>query len=618
MSIHWGGRGAGHVNRLPLGLGRFSPATLFATGEQGAWYDPSDLTTLFQDSAGATPVTAAAQQVGLMLDKSQGLVLGPEIVANGDFSSGTTGWTAINSTLAVVGGACEITAVGGAQARCSQSIATVVGRWYEATARIWQGTGTVTVDLLITGITSSALVTTTTPTNVVVRFLAVATTTTIRVGSSGSAVAGTTFFADNVSVKLLPGNHAFQSNSAQRPTLGREPYTGVRNLLTFTEQFDNAAWPKSNVTVSADAAIAPNGTTTADKLIETAPTGAHQLYHNTAFTNGVTYTLSVYMKAAERTLSVIRFGDTLNKNVWFNLATGTVGTTDSGVTASISDAGNGWYRCIATITSGTTSSNAVAFECAVTDGNRSYTGDPTKGILIWGAQLETGSTATAYQRVVSSFDVTEAGVLDVWYLSFDGTDDGMLTGTITPGIDKAQVFTGVRKLSDAASGTLIETSTDWVSNNGTLTIAAPSSTGANSYRYGSRGTSGATAGTGVFAAAPNTSVLTGISDIAGDVCRLNRNGVLVEASTADQGTGNYLAYPLYIGRRAGATLPYNGRIYSLILRFGANLSASTILQTETWVGDKTGINIPLSVSPTIYDRFNDTVLDRAGQTIEVR
>lgn len=48
----------------------FSPHLLFANGEQGAWYDPSDLTTLFQDAAGTTPVTADGDPVGLMLDKS--------------------------------------------------------------------------------------------------------------------------------------------------------------------------------------------------------------------------------------------------------------------------------------------------------------------------------------------------------------------------------------------------------------------------------------------------------------------------------------------------------------------------------------------------------------------
>ena len=48
----------------------WTPAALFASGEQGAWYDPSDMSTLFQDDAGATPVTAADQTVGRMSDKS--------------------------------------------------------------------------------------------------------------------------------------------------------------------------------------------------------------------------------------------------------------------------------------------------------------------------------------------------------------------------------------------------------------------------------------------------------------------------------------------------------------------------------------------------------------------
>jgi hypothetical protein len=48
----------------------FSPLDLFQSGEQGAWYDPSDLTTLFQDDAGTTPVVSDGDPVGLMQDKS--------------------------------------------------------------------------------------------------------------------------------------------------------------------------------------------------------------------------------------------------------------------------------------------------------------------------------------------------------------------------------------------------------------------------------------------------------------------------------------------------------------------------------------------------------------------
>lgn len=58
----------------------FNPVTLFANGEQGAWYDPSDLNTLFQDAAGTIPVTADGDPVGLRLDKS----------GNGNHGSQTT------------------------------------------------------------------------------------------------------------------------------------------------------------------------------------------------------------------------------------------------------------------------------------------------------------------------------------------------------------------------------------------------------------------------------------------------------------------------------------------------------------------------------------------------
>ncbi len=48
----------------------FTPASLFVGGEQGAWYDPSDLSTMFQDEAGTIPVTASGQAVARINDKS--------------------------------------------------------------------------------------------------------------------------------------------------------------------------------------------------------------------------------------------------------------------------------------------------------------------------------------------------------------------------------------------------------------------------------------------------------------------------------------------------------------------------------------------------------------------
>ena len=91
--------------------------------------------------------------------------------------------------------------------------------------------------------------------------------------------------------------------------------------------------------------------------------------------------------------------------------------------------------------------------------------------------------------------------------------------------------------------------------------------------------------------APATSVLNGLADISGDVAILRVNGVQDVQSTTDQGTGNYLAYPIYTGRRGGTSLPFNGLVYSKIIRFGPNLTADQISATERWMAQRTGVSL---------------------------
>ena len=172
------------------------------------------------------------------------------------------------------------------------------------------------------------------------------------------------------------------------------------------------------------------------------------------------------------------------------------------------------------------------------------------------------------------------------HLALDGVTHGMATATITPGTDKAQLFAGVRKLSDAAISAIAETSASSSGSNGAVGLLASVSSGTN-YYAASRGTVSANAAGNGFAA-PTTNVLAGLCDIAGDRATLRVNGVQAAQMTTDQGTGNYLAYPLYVGRRAGTSLPFNGRIYGLILRFGANLDAARIAQAEAWMNARTG------------------------------
>jgi hypothetical protein len=147
-------------------------------------------------------------------------------------------------------------------------------------------------------------------------------------------------------------------------------------------------------------------------------------------------------------------------------------------------------------------------------------------------------------------------------------------------------------LSDAGVlATVVESSASSGANSGAFGLFAPPSAAGANYRYRSRGTATSDAESPANFAAPITNVVTGISDIAADISTLRVNGTQEATSATDQGTGNYLTYPLYIGRRGGASNPLTGQIFSLIVRFGTNLSAATITQTETWIGAR--------VAPTV-------------------
>jgi len=167
------------------------------------------------------------------------------------------------------------------------------------------------------------------------------------------------------------------------------------NLLTFSEQFDNAAWTKNNGTVAANTTAAPDGTLTADKFVENTSNSSHFIIQS-ATTTATIHTFSVYAKAAGRTF-VLLYHDQSNSGAVFNLSNGAI-TTPSGIplaAASVTNAGNGWYRCAITVTA-TAASNGFRAQLGDTATNYVYTGDGVSGIFLWGAQLEIGSTATTY------------------------------------------------------------------------------------------------------------------------------------------------------------------------------------------------------------------------------
>jgi hypothetical protein len=92
---------------------------------------------------------------------------------------------------------------------------------------------------------------------------------------------------------------------------------------------------------------------------------------------------------------------------------------------------------------------------------------------------------------------------------------------------------------------------------------------------------------GLIVAAPDTAVLSSKHDISGDLSTIRRNGVAGTSGTGDKGTGTFGNYPLYVGRRGGTSVPFNGHLYSLIIR-GAQSSDSQIASAESYVNSKTG------------------------------
>jgi hypothetical protein len=189
--------------------------------------------------------------------------------------------------------------------------------------------------------------------------------------------------------------------------------------------------------------------------------------------------------------------------------------------------------------------------------------------------------ATALNRPIYRKDAAEKA-----YLAFDGSNDALATASLNfTATDKMTVWAGVRKLSDVARGMIVELSATSASNNGSFGMTAPNAASAT-YAFESKGTA-LTDAVGTPFTAPLTSVLTGVASIASDVNILRVNSTQADSDTGDQGTGNYGNYPLYIGSRGGTSLPFNGNLYSLIVR-GAQSSEYQIAATENYVNGKTG------------------------------
>lgn len=166
--------------------------------------------------------------------------------------------------------------------------------------------------------------------------------------------------------------------------LGIKPESAATNLFLRSEEFDNAYWSKTSLTVTANAAIAPNGTLTADKLVGTGNNPF--LSRNSVYLAGVGIH-AVFAKAGE--LGFLRMTRvSIGSSAWFNLQTGQIGTVQgSGLTAYMKGCGGGWYLC-AIISTAALNDAAIMAPTNADGASTSYTGDGFSGLYLWGAQLE--------------------------------------------------------------------------------------------------------------------------------------------------------------------------------------------------------------------------------------
>lgn len=221
---------------------------------------------------------------------------------------------------------------------------------------------------------------------------------------------------DGKLVTFASGVRALEFDPVTGESLGVSVHEQRTNLLTYSEQFDDASWTKNQTTVTANAATAPDGTTTADKLISTAVAGFHSTAKAVASKlASTTYTFSLYAKAAEIGFILPNFSSAFSGSGLFaiiNLSTGEATGVSAGLTVKTEDAGNGWWRISLTATS---AANTTAFSATVntTDaaGNSSHTGDGVSGVLVWGAQLEVGSFATPYIKTVAATATRNADII---------------------------------------------------------------------------------------------------------------------------------------------------------------------------------------------------------------
>lgn len=252
------------------------------------------------------------------------------------------------------------------------------------------------------------------------------------------ASTGTYFDADGLLKTAAANVPRVQYNPVTRQNEGYLYETTATNLLLRSQEF-GTTWGVNTASITTNGAVAPDGTTTADKLVEDGTNAQHYTYQGvTGTTNTNSATVSVFAKADTRSTLTIRAfeGTTFTRNVQcdFNLSTGAAGAVTLGGSATSGSAriealANGWYRCSLTYVLGGADTTQQIRLHLHNGTSITYTGDGASGLYLWGAQLEAASFANYPSSYIPTTSATVARSVDVPTLATDTSWFNLTEGT---------------------------------------------------------------------------------------------------------------------------------------------------------------------------------------------
>jgi len=186
------------------------------------------------------------------------------------------------------------------------------------------------------------------------------------------------------------------------------------SLITYSEDFSNAFWDKTRLSIDSNVSVAPDGALTASALrVDGTAASTHRMRFTYATGGATAQTFSIFAKAGSKSWLALKFdssGGAFDASIaYFNLASGTTGTVDSGITATINDCGNGWHRCSITRTALASATGQIELYVGEADNDVTIDGNSYDHILAWGAMVEANTSApSSYIKSNSGSSTTKS------------------------------------------------------------------------------------------------------------------------------------------------------------------------------------------------------------------